>query len=384
MPLNGSKVDTAQTVGIYGGYSQGGGHSLLGSTHGLGADQILSINLVTPDGRFVTASPNENTDLFWAIRGGGGSTFGVVTSMVIKTFKDSGTAIASFSWGVKENKTSVDAFWNGVKAFHGRLGECADAGIGSQWNYYPTGSLGPNPNGAPKFVVDPFIGPGFSVPKLTTLLAPFVQEMADLGIKLDVTYTPYTSYVEGFFANFPPDDTGMGNTHYGYASRLLPRASSDKNKALNATVAALRALGRDNIFNAFHLGPTTAVGKPVAPNALHPAWRDALAHLLVFIVWPPNATAAEQMSMRTQFSRVDMQPLRDATLGSGSYMNEADRIEPDFQQAFYGANYDRLLKIKRQFDPWDVLWAATAVGSDRWDVKSLDNLPNENGRLCRV
>jgi FAD/FMN-containing dehydrogenase len=51
----------------------GGGHGFLTSKVGLGADQVLSLELVTADGRFVTADPNTNTDLFWALRGGGGS-----------------------------------------------------------------------------------------------------------------------------------------------------------------------------------------------------------------------------------------------------------------------------------------------------------------------
>ncbi|KAI1387903.1 uncharacterized protein F4822DRAFT_295655 [Hypoxylon trugodes] len=61
------------TVGAFGGWMAGGGHSALASKYGLGADQPLSIQVVTADGRFVTADPTQNTDLFYALRGGGGS-----------------------------------------------------------------------------------------------------------------------------------------------------------------------------------------------------------------------------------------------------------------------------------------------------------------------
>ncbi len=61
------------TVGAYGGWMTGGGHSALASKYGLGADQPLSINVVTADGGFVTADASQNTDLFYALRGGGGS-----------------------------------------------------------------------------------------------------------------------------------------------------------------------------------------------------------------------------------------------------------------------------------------------------------------------
>ncbi|CAG8960049.1 hypothetical protein HYFRA_00013237, partial [Hymenoscyphus fraxineus] len=60
------------TVGVAGGFLQGGGHSTLSSLYGLAADQVLEINIVTADGKFVTASEEENQELFWAVRGGGG------------------------------------------------------------------------------------------------------------------------------------------------------------------------------------------------------------------------------------------------------------------------------------------------------------------------
>jgi FAD/FMN-containing dehydrogenase len=60
------------TVGNGGGWVLGGGHGPLTSLRGLGADQVLSLNVVTADGRFVTADLNQNRDLFFALRGGGG------------------------------------------------------------------------------------------------------------------------------------------------------------------------------------------------------------------------------------------------------------------------------------------------------------------------
>lgn len=60
------------SVSEAGGWSQGGGHSTVAGYYGLGADQVLSLNVVTADGRLVTAGLHENQDLFYALRGGGG------------------------------------------------------------------------------------------------------------------------------------------------------------------------------------------------------------------------------------------------------------------------------------------------------------------------
>jgi len=71
-------------VGV-GGYLLGGGHSRLSGEHGLGSDNVLAATVVLADGRIVKTSATEETDLFWAIRGGGNQ-FGIVVEFVLKTF----------------------------------------------------------------------------------------------------------------------------------------------------------------------------------------------------------------------------------------------------------------------------------------------------------
>jgi len=73
-------VSGAQTLSILGGWSQGGGHNNLVSLYGLGADQPLAFNLVTADGRFITADATQNSDIYFALRGGGGSKFLAMSS----------------------------------------------------------------------------------------------------------------------------------------------------------------------------------------------------------------------------------------------------------------------------------------------------------------
>lgn len=62
-------------VGVVGGYTGGGGHSPMSPVYGLGSNQVLSVDIVTSDGRFVTANEKQNADLFWAVRGGGAATW---------------------------------------------------------------------------------------------------------------------------------------------------------------------------------------------------------------------------------------------------------------------------------------------------------------------
>lgn len=92
---------------------------------------------------------------------------------------------------------------------------------------------------------------------------------------------------------------------------------------------------------------------------------------------------AQQVAYHARLNEY-MQKWRDVTPGSGSYMNEADVDEPDFQWSFYGPNYDRLLGIKRQWDPWRLFYATTGVGSEEWELRGVGGLSTQDGKLCRV
>jgi hypothetical protein len=139
------------TVGIAGGFLQGGGHSSLTSYYGLAADQVVALTAVTADGRVVEMHEGLNEDLFWAFRGGGGGefcfpnniscnhllnligTFGVVTSVVVKVFPStplvSGSIQFSTTPSLGSNTTvSTDTFWLGMKAYWDHAISICDAG----------------------------------------------------------------------------------------------------------------------------------------------------------------------------------------------------------------------------------------------------------------
>lgn len=92
----------SDTVGAGGsGWRLGGGHTSLGSWKGLAADQILRLTVVTADGRVVVAEPGLNEDLFYALRGGGGATFGIVLSVVVKAYPAVNVTVSPLSFTVR-------------------------------------------------------------------------------------------------------------------------------------------------------------------------------------------------------------------------------------------------------------------------------------------
>lgn len=96
--------------------------------YGMGADNIMEAEIVTSTGDVLTASACQNEDIFWAIRGGGGGTFGVILSVTVKAYpipsmKSSGFDISA------NNGTATKDWWNLIARFHQQLPKLQDSGV---------------------------------------------------------------------------------------------------------------------------------------------------------------------------------------------------------------------------------------------------------------
>lgn len=124
------------TVGIAGGYTQGGGVGPLGSKFGLAADQVLEWEVVTPTGQIITATPDQNLDLYWALSGGGGGTYGAVLSMTVKLHPDMPTGGATLFFTEPTEK-----YRDVLQAFLINLPAIVDAGAVVYWQIIRKGRL---------------------------------------------------------------------------------------------------------------------------------------------------------------------------------------------------------------------------------------------------
>ena len=261
---------TCPTVGIAGGYSQGGGHSELSSRYGLAADQTLEWEVITGSGDLVTASPTQNADLYWALSGGGGGTYGVVYSLTSKAHQDTGVSGASLSF--YSEGLSNDTYYAGITAWHRNLPKVVDAGITT---YY---TLSKN-----RFDVALFTGPGISTSQSKQLLQPALDDLESLGIHYNLTGPiGFDSYFEQFRAFQFPNVNAP--TPAQFAGRLIPRSIVEN--SADALTAAIRNITLNEAAPALsgvclNVAKNEARGTADVDNAVLPAWRETLIHLQV-------------------------------------------------------------------------------------------------------
>lgn len=356
---------TCPTVGLAGGFTQGGGHGALSSEKGLAADNVLEWEVVTAEAELVTASPSKNSDLFWAISGGGGGTFGVVVSMTTKLWPEKPVAGAILSW----NMTTIDAFWESYVFLQSGLTTLVDSGS--------VAIIG---------VTNSTISAQITAPSVND--ETLESQLDYITTYLNDSSTPYTlsvkqfpTYFEHFTAFYGPLPNGIWPTSHLIGSRLFPRSFFASQSNLSTFVELSQEITKNNewTISAVTLNANLSVaGIEAGYNAVHPSWRESLVHFTVYSSWDyslPMDTLYERSERLTNHISPALEAL---TPGSGTYANEANWNQTGWQHAFFGDNWARLSDVKRTWDPDMVFYSRVSVGAEQWFEDAV------SGRLCKL
>jgi len=311
-----------------GGLTLGGGIGWLTRRAGLSCDNLVSAQVVTADGRLLTASESEKPDLYWALRGGGGN-FGVVTEFEFALHEVGPEVhLGLFFWGVQQG---VDAL-----RFVRDYTASVPPGTGVQL-------IGLNAPPAP-FVPEEFhLAPGYAVAVVgwgsAEEHAALVQPIRDTLPPLFefITPLPYT-----FLQQMLDDSAPWGILGYEKALYLddLGDGAID--------VVAERFPAKSSPMSIMPVFPLGGAYHEVADDAT--AWGGSRAVKWVFniaaIAPTPDLLEADRTWVRSMFDA--LQPF---AAGVGTYVNFMSDPDEERVRASYGPKYERLSRIKAEYDP---------------------------------
>jgi len=332
-----------QSVGAAGGWGQGGGHSSLSPAYGMGADRALQYKVVTPDGVFRTANACQNSDLFYALRGGGGGTFGVVLEATVMASPATSFRVANINWPINENslKQILDVFVDSIST------------IATQgWGGYLTPTAG-------NLILTT---PNLDLPAAQKSVQALIDVSTKLGGVSNVTEIPsflgwFTGYVRGTSGVQDPIGLPVAMT-----SRLIPAKNHATPQSRAQLSDALFKSINGSTFSQIHITtPYGFKGTDGEDTSINPLWRTSLYQVLYVNGWLWNETLADRKAAYAA-STTAANLVREITPGSGAYHNEADIHEPNHEVSFWGKNYNRLLTIKKKYDPDHILDCWHCVG----------------------
>ncbi|KAI0812952.1 putative FAD-dependent isoamyl alcohol oxidase [Xylaria sp. FL0064] len=353
------------SVSLAGGYTQGGGHSMLNSAYGMAADNVLEWEVVTAAGEYLVATPENNTDLYWALSGGGGGTYGVVLSMTTKVYPDGPIASAILTFGFNDT-AQEDAYW-----------EAAELWFQNLTNFVATNNsilLDVTNN---SFVVIGFTLPDQTASAVESLLDPFVAELKRLDLTYTLTPNVSANYVDYFNSILGPIPYGPFPPTEIWTSRLIPRSTVLNTTANAQLIGAFREIVSDGTFGVGCNVISVADAKH-PDNSVLPAWRNAIAQCNPTAYWNFQVPLETNLAIKKELVSVHTPLVEAATPDSGVYLNEIDPwYQGDWKQEMYGVNYDRLLSVKHTYDPNQLLYGQFAVGGDEFYI-------DDSGRLCTM
>ena len=377
------------TVGVA-GLVQGGGFGSYSKAYGTAAAGLLEAEIVTADGKVRIANACTNPDLFWPLKGGGAGSLGVVTRLTLRARELPayfGLVLATI------DAASDEAF--------GRL-------MGRFLSFYAESLL--NPHWGEIVKVRPGnrleIGmewQGLDQQSATALWHPFFEWVQASGKDFTLKRLPFIASVQArqrwdptFFSTYAPqavllDDrpgappenifwsanlAEAGHFLHGFESLWLPAKllqAGRREQLVDALVAAGRLWTVELHFQKGLAGASSETLADVADTATNPAVLDAFVLAIIAGEGPPAYPGLKGREPDLALARRDAAQiakaageLKKVAPEGGSYVAESSYHESDWQKSYWGANYARLVAIKRKYDPDCLFFCRHGVGTEAW------------------
>lgn len=385
------------TVGVV-GLVLGGGFGSYSKNYGTAAASLLEAEIVTADGAVRIANACTNPDLFWALKGGGGGSFGVVTRVTLRTHE----LPASFGFVAMTIQASSDA------AFRRLVARFVDFYAENLHNPH----WGEIVNVKPGNRLDIQLSfQGLDAQQANALWLPFVQWVSAVAGDYTFTQAPSIRVIPAIHrwdaafikARAPeairPDDrpgaaadnvfwsanlSEAGHFIHGFESVWLPASllrAGQRQQVTDALLAAARHSTVELHFQKGLAGGTETAIAATRDTSTNPAVINAFALAIIASEGPPAFPGLvghepDLAGARKSARDIDkaMSELKKVAPRSGSYVAESNFFERDWQRSYWGPNYGRLRAIKRNYDPSGLFFVHHGVGSEEWSADGFTRL----------
>ncbi len=369
------------SVGACGGFALGGGFGSYSKKFGSGAAGVLELEVVVADGRVLIANAYQNEDLFWALRGGGGGTFGIVSRMTLLAH----TMPNSDGWiSGSVSAASDQAYLELIERY---VEFVASSLNNASWGEGVTFPKGKNELEIGTAFLDLTLEQAQQTWEI--FLAPLKARPQDFTLKLNYRVVPFKDKwnpknggaimdarpeaLDGYFwwkgndievgaywANYQGRGIPL-STMQGAQAKVLAQAIFDASRTSLVLFQTNKGLAGEPA-EAFARDKTTSMNPAVFTNAGFVTLGSWVQYKYPGVTGhSPDASWAASQAKDVDTA---MAHIKRATPNGASYTNEGDFSEKNWQAEFWGSNYSRLLSIKRKYDPTNLFHVHHGVGSE--------------------
>ena len=344
------------TVGIA-GLTLGGGVGVVSRAYGLTSDNVQSLQIVTADGQVRTCSSSQNSDLFWACRGGGGGNFGVVTSFTFGTHPAGEIVLFFLSWPWSQAARVIsawqswaphapDALWSNVHLAAAPGGSVPTIEVGGTY----LGSIGAASAQLEKLYAAAGSPPSSPFMETTSWLHAMLVEAGCASLTVNECHLPTQN---------PGGQLSRASEYAKSDFFTKPLSSHGIGTLLSGVEGFQRAGGAPGASGGIAFDALGGAVNRIAPGATAFVHRNALFQAQYTTTWPVGSASAA-VSRQHAWQQSFWQSMRPYASGQ-AYQNYVDPALTNWRQAYYGANYTRLTQVKARYDPDRVFTFPQAV-----------------------
>jgi hypothetical protein len=303
-----------QGIECIGGWAYGGGHSAVSRDHQLRADQILEAQVVPASGKIVTANACQNSDLFSAILGGGGGTYGIVVSTTVKAYPSTPIVAQVLAMAPLTDEI-IPEFMDAVTILYGAfpaLNDGSYSGHGS-WNVQNYAPVFANFTTGYQHALAVFNQSLAAAEALFALTAAKLAPYNGTSLFISTSYLSFPSYAS-YYAALSGGQSAVG-TNAALGSRFLDKA------ALNGSATALKKAlnvpagfpGQFTSNNVCLVSGGQVFKDASDPNSgVNPSWRTSYVHHIIARGWTPGTDLATQTAIHNHITYTKVGALRNA------------------------------------------------------------------------
>ena len=322
------------TVGIA-GLTQGGGVGVLTRAYGLTCDSVTAMRVVLADGTVVTASADEEPELFWALRGGGGGHLGVVTSFTFRTFAAPAMTRAYVAWPFSAADHVVPGWLRTIPKADPRLWATLKL-LGGQTH----------PSGPVLFMSATWTGPANGI---DAALRPFLSNVPAPSTDSRST----ASYLDTMLTYAGCSSIPVDQCHTGPGGSLDREAFAATSHIIQGDHVDVGAMvERVDLARQFGLKEAGISIDALGGTVDHVGGGDtAFGHRGALATVQYTATYDSGPATNATAYVRDFRSAMAPSWGSGAYVNYADSSIADYQEAYFGSNAGRLAEARTTYDP---------------------------------
>jgi FAD/FMN-containing dehydrogenase len=364
-----------------------GGFGSFSKGFGSAAASLLEAEIVTADGTVRVVNACRDPDLFWAIKGGGGGSWGVVTRVTLRTH---------------ELPQYFGAAWGTIKAvsddaYRKLIARLVDFYVANLFNAHWGEQISLRPDNTLKVSM---VSQGLSGAQSKEIWKPFFdwansspkEVTVEDRLGTDSVTARHWWDIEGNDSMIPDKRKGAPKHHgwwtgdqdqvgafiHGYESLWMPATllkEDQRNRLCDALFAASRHKKLELHFNKGLAGAPAGALSASGDTATNPAVLDSFALIIIADGERPSYPGLARPAMDVEAARrnahaIDQAAaeLRRVVPNPGSYVSESNFFNRSWQAAYWGTNYSRLRDIKRKYDPNGLFFVHHGVGSEEWSA----------------